>query len=203
MLYLETIEPETLDLLRQIESNEIFSEMRLVGGTALALQIGHRKSIDLDFFGYIRDKEIDFYQELSVYGPVSTRSIGKHIRCFTVNNIQVDFVEYKYPWLDDVVCAEEVRLASCRDIAAMKLSAITNRGTKKDFIDLAFLLEIYSLSDMITFYMEKYSDGNYFHVLKSLVFFNDAEDDPMPVMLKSLSWEFAKDMIIRAVTDFT
>ena len=119
MLYLETIEPKTLDLLKNIQKNKIISETRLVGGTALALQIGHRKSIDLDIFGSMDIEEIDLLQELSVYGPVSTRNIGKRIQQFMVNNVQMDFVEYLYPWLDEPVVFGGVRLASCRDIAAM------------------------------------------------------------------------------------
>ena len=199
MLYLETIDPETLGLLKQIQSNDIFSETRLVGGTALALQIGHRKSIDLDFFGVMKIEEIDLLQELSIYGSVSIRNIGRRVQSFMVNNVQMDFVEYLYPWLDDLVPFNGVRLASCRDIAAMKLSAITNRGSRKDFVDLVFLLEMFSLQDMLEFYTKKYSDSNYFHVLKSLVFFDDAEDDPMPNMLKPFNWEMAKKNISDAV----
>ena len=199
MLYLETIETETLDLLKKIQSNEVFSEARLVGGTALALQIGHRKSVDLDFFGPMKIAEIDLPQELSIYGSVSIRNIGKRVQSFMVSNVQVDFVEYDYPWLDNIVSIKGLRLASCRDIAAMKLSAITNRGSRKDFVDLAFLLEIFTLQDILSFYAEKYSEDNCFHVLKSLVFFDDAEDDPMPNMLNQFNWEAAKQRISEVV----
>jgi predicted nucleotidyltransferase component of viral defense system len=177
--------------------------MRLVGGTALALQIGHRKSIDLDFFGAMQIDGIDLSQELRIYGTVSTRNIGRRIQCFMVNNVQVDFVEYPYPWLDSVVSIDDLKLASCRDIAAMKLSAITNRGTKKDFVDFVFLLEIFSLEEMLGFYTDKYSDGNILHILKSLVFFDDAENEPMPNMLEVFNWDTAKQKIIDAVTSLS
>jgi hypothetical protein len=83
----------------------------------------------------------------------------------------------------------------------MKLSAITNRGTKKDFVDLAFLLKHFALQDMLDFYAQKFSDGSAFTVLKSLVFFDDAEDDPMPNMLKPFDWTEAKRRITDAVLD--
>ena len=199
MLYFNTIESKTLDLLKQIQNNKQFSGTRLVGGTALALQIGHRKSIDLDFFGHIDLEPLELNQELKEFGSVITRSSGRRIQRYMVCNIQVDFVEYDYPWLDKPITAEGLKLASCRDIAAMKLSAITNRGTRKDFVDIALLLKMFSLSDMLSFYKKKFSDGELFSVLKSLVYFNDAEDAPMPNMLIPFDWKTAKQTISTAV----
>ncbi len=199
MLHLETIDTGTLDLLRQLQVNPNLAETRLVGGTALALQIGHRKSIALDFFGHIHLEPVELHQELLSYGSVSIRSSSQRIHRFVVGGVQMDIVEYDYPWLDEPVVSGGVRLASCRDIAAMKLSAITNRGTRKDFVDLAFLLERYSLQDMLDFYVRKFKDGSLFSVLKSLVFFDDAEDDPMPNMLNPFDWDGAKLSIADAV----
>ncbi|RLG32418.1 hypothetical protein DRN80_06190 [Methanosarcinales archaeon] len=199
MLHFETIEPKTLDLLKQIQSNEHFTETRLVGGTALALQLGHRKSIDLNFFGHTDLEPIEITQELKNYGSVITRSANRRIQRYMVCNIQLNFVEYDYPWLDEPILKNTLRLASCHDIAAMKLSAITNRGTRKDFIDLAFLLNICSLQELLELYKDKFSDGEIFSVLKSLVYFNDAEEDPMPNMLVTFDWEDAKQQISNAV----
>lgn len=200
MLYFETIDPNTLDLLRQIQSNPCFADTRLVGGTALALQIGHRKSIDLDFFGNMELLPIELQQELRAYGSVSIRSTSSRIQSLKVRDVQVDVVRYDYPWLEDPVTAEGLKLASCRDIAAMKLSAITNRGTRKDFVDLAFLLERFTLPDMLELYSQKFSDSSYFPVLKSLVYFDDAEDDPTPNMLRAFDWIAAKQRISEAVS---
>jgi hypothetical protein len=200
MLYFETIDPNTLDLLRQIQSNPFFADTRLVGGTALALQIGHRKSIDLDFFGNMELLPIELQQELRTYGSVSIRSTSSRIQSLKVRDVQVDVVRYDYPWLEEPVTAEGLKLASCRDIAAMKLSAITNRGTKKDFVDVAFLLERFTLPDMLEWYSQKFSDGSCFPVLKSLVFFDDAEDDPTPNMLVAFDWTAAKQRISEAVS---
>ncbi len=199
MLYFETIDRNTLELLRRIQSHSAFSGTRLVGGTALALQIGHRKSIDLDFFGRMDITPIEFRQTLEAFGEVSLRNASGRIRQFLVCGVQVDFVDYAYPWLDQEISFDGLRLAACSDIAAMKLSAITNRGTKKDFIDMAFLLERFSLSEMLDFYKRKFSDGASFPVLKSLVFFDDAEEDPLPNMLHAVDWDSAKQRISEAV----
>jgi len=200
MLHFETVDPEILELLKQIQCHPAFDQTRLVGGTALALQIGHRKSVDLDFFGQINVQPVALRQILESYGNVSLRSAGFRIQQFMVCGVQVDFVDYSYPWLEEPVCTGGIRLASLSDIAAMKLSAITNRGTKKDFIDLAFLLNHFTLGDMLGFYTRKFSDGAVFPVLKSLVFFDDAEDDPMPNMLHPFDWVAAKQRIVVAVS---
>ena len=84
----------------------------------------------------------------------------------------------------------------------MKLSAITNRGTKKDFIDLYFLLKTYSFNELIDFYLRKYSDAQLFTVLKSLTYFVDAEDDPMPMMIDSIEWDEVKASIISTVNQY-
>ncbi|MEI8080156.1 MAG: nucleotidyl transferase AbiEii/AbiGii toxin family protein [bacterium] len=200
MLHFETVDANTLELLRQIQRDPIFSDTRLVGGTALALQLGHRKSIDLDFFGTLRLEPLELEQTLRAYGPVSLTSRSRMIQVYAVRGVKVDLVEYPYPWLDDPMTGDGVRLASYRDIAAMKLSAITNRGSKKDFIDLAFLLDQFSLNELLAFYQRKYAEASRFLVMKSLTYFDDAEDDPMPQLLKPCDWDDAKRRIVRSVT---
>jgi hypothetical protein len=86
-------------------------------------------------------------------------------------------------------------LAAIEDIAAMKLAAITGRGSKKDFIDIYFILQKYGLSDILKFYEDKYSDGSIFLVLRSLAYFDDAEEEPMPKMLVNISWQEVKKTI--------
>lgn len=199
MLHTETVDANTLDLLKQIQTNPNFDETRLVGGTALALQIGHRKSIDLDIFGNIRLESLELMQELQTYGTLSIRSASQRIHHLMLRGVQLDIVQYDYPWLDAPVVADGLRLASIRDIAAMKLAAITNRSTRKDFIDLAFLLDRFDLPQILELYKQKFKDGEAFMVLKSLVFFDDAEDDPMPYMLQPIDWTVAKQRIVDSV----
>ena len=203
MLYTDVLTPVALELLKGIQQNPMFADTRLVGGTALALQIGHRTSIDLDFFGHVDLLPDDLHLELQTYGPVSRRGANRRMQGYMVAEVQVDFVDYPYAWLAPAVEDDGLRLAACRDIAAMKLSAITNRGSKKDFIDLLFLLEMFTLREMLDFYKAKFVDGGLFPVVKSLVFFDDAEEDPMPEMLKRCDWHEAKRRIVEAVAAST
>ena len=202
MLYYETIHPDTLELLKKIQSLEIFTDTRLVGGTALALQIGHRKSIDLDFFGNVSASLEEIVLEFSEFANANPLSSSKTMRFLIVDGVKVDIVNYSYNWIDKPVIENGIILAGIKDISAMKLSAITNRGTKKDFIDLYFLLKRFSFNELIDFYLEKYSDAQLFTVLKSLTYFEDAEADPLPVMVDSISWDEAKASIVMAVNQY-
>lgn len=153
MLQYESISPNTLDLLKKIQSLDFAKDLRLVGGTALALQIGHRISVDLDLFGNTSASLEEIVYELSSVSSVSPLSSSKMMRFLIVDGVKVDIVSYPYPWLDVPVVENGIVLAGIRDIAAMKLSAITNRGTKKDFIDYYFLLKSYSLGEMFDIYI--------------------------------------------------
>ena len=139
-MHYHTIESNTLELLRKLQKISIFKELRLVGGTGLALQYGHRKSIDIDLFGSISAADDTIDSELSQLGRLIKMNITKNIKIYTINDIKVDIVNYPYAWLQNAVIEDDLILAQPKDIAAMKLAAITNRGTKKDFIDLYFLL---------------------------------------------------------------
>lgn len=124
------------------------------------------------------------------------------MRFLNVNGIKVDIVSYPYGWIDDPVIEDGIVLAGVRDIAAMKISAITNRGTKKDFIDIFFLLQNYTLSELIDFYQQKYSDCQMFTAIRSLTYFEDAESDPMPSMLTAIKWSQVKITIQKAVESY-
>ena len=199
MLHLEAIEPDTLGLLKQLQSDPALAGLRLVGGTSLALQLGHRKSVDLDLFGSLGVRGGELEQTLRRYGGVELVNRSKVVETYFVRGVKVDFVNYPYAWLTDPVCIGGLTLASSQDIVPMKLEAITNRGSKKDFIDLTFLLATFPLPEMLALYAAKYPQGSGYLVLRSLVYFDDAEDDPSPVMLKPLSWEEAKERICEAV----
>lgn len=200
MLYLETVESSTLELLKKLQRLPVLEQTRLVGGTALALQLGHRKSIDLDFFGTV-DCEAEYLRE-SIAGIASLTILKEspHIHIYIVDGIKVDIVNYKYPWLDDVVLEQGLRLATVSDIAAMKITAIIGRGTKKDFIDIAFLLHHFSLEEILHFYAAKYNDSSVFMAMKSLAYFDDAEADPMPDMFVNQSWQQVKAYILSKIS---
>jgi hypothetical protein len=128
MLQTQTVIPELLELLRKLMSDNTFSAFNLVGGTSLALQMGHRNSIDIDLFG---NAEIDvdlFIDNLGSFGQVVVTKSSKNILITNVNEIKVDFVNYKYPLLSDILIEDNIRMLSTKDIAAMKLNAIAGRG---------------------------------------------------------------------------
>jgi predicted nucleotidyltransferase component of viral defense system len=200
MLQTFTVAEHTLVLLKQIQQIPMFAGLRLVGGTALALQLGHRSSIDLDFFGDIdhsHEKMLNAFESMKL-NTVSTLST-KRIHHFVINDVKVDIVNYPYGWIDVPIVDDGVTMASLKDIAAMKLSAITNRGTKKDFVDIYFLLQHFSLSQMLEFYLQKYHDGTKFNVIRSLTYFVDAEEMPMPVMFAKADWTTITTAIRNAV----
>ena len=177
----------------------MFSEMRLVGGTSLALQIGHRKSIDIDLFGLLN---VDFdvlTDELKTIGDVVVLGNSKNIHTYLIDEIKVDIVHFEYPWLQNRVEVDGIYLAGIEDIAAMKLGAIIGRGSKKDFIDLYYILQQFDLTQLLSLYGQKYHpNGSIFLVLKSLVYFEDAENEAMPWMFHDLSWEEVKTTIQNA-----
>lgn len=199
MLHYETIIPETHSLLEKLSALPVLEDARLVGGTALALQLGHRTSVDLDFFGRINADSEELREILREVGRVEVASVSKNINIFWINGVKVDMVNYPYPWLDLPIVEDGVRLASLNDIAAMKVSAIVNRGTKKDFIDLYTLLQHFALDEILDMYSRKYSDGSLFIVMKSLTYFDDAETDPMPNVLNDTAWDTVKDFLRKVV----
>ena len=203
MLYYRTINSKTLELLKDIQNIDIFKSLRLVGGTSLALQIGHRKSIDLDFFGILNTDKIEITKVLSKIGELEIKHSTPNINIYTVSGIKVDIVNYPYPWLENVVKEDDLALAGKKDIAAMKLSAITGRGSKKDFIDLYFLLKEFTLSELIQYYRQKYFDGSVFLVMRSLAYFEDADEEPMPEMLINVEWEEVKQVILNELKKYS
>ena len=198
MLHYETVDEGTLELLKQLQSLSILSEMRLVGGTSLALQIGHRKSIDIDLFGNLSAEYENLIDELKTLGEVVPLKNSKNIHSLLINNIKVDIVNYEYKWLSNKITNDNIHLATIEDIAAMKLNAIIGRGSKKDFIDLFFILKDYSLATIMGFYTKKYNDVSTFLVLKSLTYFEDADIEEMPFMFNNITWQAVKDNIKKA-----
>lgn len=195
MLQKKAVEQHTLELLKAIQADSMFAQFHLAGGTGLALQIGHRLSVDLDLFSltpfdsnfYLEylEKEYQFVLDFSAINTLKG-SIG---------NIKLDFITHSYDLLMPVVETENIRLYSQADITAMKVNAITGNGTRsKDFIDLYFLLNKYSVSQILGFYQKKYNDRNTFHALKSLNYFDEVDLAGWPVLIKNkkITWEKIK-----------
>ena len=203
MLSYHAVTSHTLELLNRLSSELASTDLRLVGGTALALQYGHRNSVDLDFFGTLDDEVLNLHEVLNSIGRYEVIKETAHIRVYILEGVKIDFVDYsQYPWIDAPVMEDGLCLASPRDIAAMKINAIEGRGSRKDFIDIYFLLQHYSLNEILGFYQQKYPNYSIFRALKSLSFFADAEAQLMPIMYSSISWEEMKQQVLLAVRGF-
>jgi hypothetical protein len=183
--------------LEKLVSNNVSSDFYLAGGTALAIQLGHRESIDLDFFSRGNFSNSEIKKKLSEIGDFFLSSEEEGTVNGVLDGVKLSFLRYDYEQLYPFLEFEGVKLADKRDIAAMKIDAISSRGSKKDFIDLGFLMEEYSLIDLIGFFEKKFRNIKYnkLHIFKSIVFFDDAENEPMPVILKNIDWNDIKKKI--------
>ena len=201
MLHLEAIDPHTLELLKRLQRLPALADTRLVGGTALALQLGHRVSVDLDVFGRW-DYSVDMTSLLGQVGSVEKQSgtpDGK-MQFFYVDDVKVDCVSYDmYEWIEPPAEENGMRWAGIKDIGAMNTNAITHRGTRKDFVDLARLLDDFSLEDIFGWYQSKYPQANPALALRSMSYFVDAEAMPMPQMLIDFDWDAAVEKILASV----
>ena len=188
------------DIFSSLKEKEWINQFYLAGGTALALQYRHRESVDFDFFS---DKDFN-NQELSEHlkkiGETEIFSEEKNTLHTLVNGIQISFLGYKYKLLSPLEVEGNIKIADQLDIACMKLSAIVSRGTKKDFVDLYYLLEHFTLEELFKNYHKKYNLKDHQYILlKSLVYFSDAEEDPMPLVKENISWQTIKEKIIAEV----
>jgi predicted nucleotidyltransferase component of viral defense system len=136
---------------------------------------------------------------LNEIGKTEVSKSSKNILIALVDDIKVDFVHYRYPLLEKPIIIDGIRMLSTKDIAAMKLNAIAGRGSKKDFIDLYYLLNEFSLREMLDFYNQKYLDGSEFMVYKSLSYFEEANIQPQPNVFFDFNWETCKQKIIEEV----
>ncbi len=195
------ISPETFKLTQELQALPELQNFYLVGGTALALQLGHRNSVDIDLFidkTYEAEALFNFLKSKYDYKPIY---IGTQTIIGIINNIKVDFISHPYKIIKPIIKEENISMMSLEDICAMKLHAITNSGQRlKDFIDIYFLLEHFSFSQMLGFYHEKYPMMNEVIPLRAITFFDeiDPQIDP-PKLLKPLSLEKIKKRIVEGV----
>ena len=203
MLSYRTIVPHILELLKKLCQEPYLMDCRLVGGTALALQYGHRTSVDLDFFGSFGNEEDKLFTVLQPYAEVRRVKDSSNIKIFFMDDVKVDFVNYSiYPWIDDAVVEDGLRLASPKDIAAMKINAIEGRGSKKDFIDIYSLLQHYSLDELLKFYSQKYPNYSIYRALMSLTYFADADPKDTPTLFMDATWDEMKTFIKQKVVEY-
>jgi len=165
-----------LALLRKLEKEIIFKDFFLVGGTALALQIGHRKSEDIDLFTQKELQVPEITKYLTQYHKNKFQILNSQTMIFQImiEGIKVDFVNHPFELVEPVYQKSGITYLGKKDIAAMKLHAIETNGSRaKDFVDIFFLLEEMSLKKMFEYYRKKYSTDNIFNAKRSLGYFDD------------------------------
>jgi predicted nucleotidyltransferase component of viral defense system len=207
---IDPVDPSQLALLKDLFEKPYLREYYLVGGTNLAIRYGHRHSIDLDLFNFKPfNKEYSDYLHKQLHDDFSVRYISGSVTGVGVfgfiDDIKVDFVNYPYPLLKPPVKVDNYFLADIDDIAAMKLNAVTGRGSKKDFYDIYELLQHFSLDRLLDAFKRKYKIDNLFQVKKSLIYFLDAEDpdnkNNTVVSTKNIPWMHIKKTITLAVQE--
>ncbi len=198
-LITKAVSHDVLKLLHSIMLDSVFDDFYLVGGTALALQIGHRKSIDIDLFtGESFDADQISENFCRIYAAKEIELERNTIRAI-IDNIKIDVMTHQYPLLEPLEKKDTIRMANLKDIAAMKINAIANRGSKKDFWDFAALLDFFPAEDMLSFFQSKYSHANVWHAEKSLSYFDDADLEPDPNDITGKTWEGIKQSINRSL----
>ena len=198
--YQETMQSGIEETMSTLQKSAVLKSFYLAGGTALALQIGHRKSFDLDFFSQDFDENVveEKVKTINGFKLVKKETQTLHI---SIGKSKVSFLGYPYPLVFPYRLFNTVAIADVRDIAAMKMTAIANRGTKRDFFDLFTVAQLFSISELFEVFKSKFSKVNYSknHVLRSLTYFNDAEDDVELKMLNNTSWQEVKAFFIKEV----
>ncbi len=181
------------------------TDFYMAGGTALALQIGHRLSADFDWFAPAVGEPEGLFARLDRFGiEYRVLSVDFETVYIDVKSVQASFIGYKYPLLRPSENGPfQIRLASTDDIACMKLSAIASRGSRKDFIDLHFLIKKFrSFEDYLRLYSKKFASRDFGHLLRSLVYFRDAESEPDVSTMQPFDWQEMKTNFERWVAGF-
>lgn len=208
MIFKEDVMPPAQRVaLHEISSFLVGNGFYLAGGTALAILIGHRRSVDLDWF-----RQEPIVEPESLVSEMRSAGIGwTGVRVARgtvhghVNGVSVSLFEYDYPLLAPLINWPELpcHLASLPDIAAMKLSAVVGRGSRKDLVDVhALISDCMPLPEMLSAYATKFGTQDCSSVLYSLVYFDDAETERMPAMLNEVNWTTVKAELTHSVREY-
>jgi predicted nucleotidyltransferase component of viral defense system len=194
-LQLQAVSPELWLLLNRLMAEAELSDFYLVGGTALALQYGHRISVDIDLFTESAFDAVRLRERLTRRYQLIESTVEENTLTGLIDGIKCDCMAHQYSMVTGVQDYDGVRLIAVEDIAAMKLNAIANRGSKKDFWDLHELSRHFDREQVFSFYEKKYPRGSRWSVEKSLSYFLDADGEPDPICLKGLNWSQVKSEI--------
>lgn len=198
------IDKQRYHILERVVNTITIKNYYLAGGTALALQTGIRESFDFDFFIQEEFDENLLIQELETIGNLEITVCRKRTVHVILEGIQFTFLYFPNELIEPKISTKEIAglyIASIKDIAAMKLIAISQRGTKKDFFDLYYICNHFhmKIKEILELLEKKYSKDkiNYLHVIQSLAYFDDAEDENLPVVFIEYNWEVIKEYYIK------
>ena len=201
MLQKTTVEKETFKLLTELMDEPLLSSTRLVGGTALALQLGHRKSTDLDLFTVETPNIDEIVSMLQTKYNYLAQHISEKTTIGYIDGIKIDVINHPYKWLFKPITENNLRLASPGEITAMKLHAITNSGQRpKDFVDLAFLSQYYSYDKMVEMALKKYPMYDPIMIDKAIIYFDDVNTEQIEnvhTIGYKMNWNKIKSRIVK------
>jgi len=198
----EVISSEMADTAKRLAAIAPLRNFYLAGGTALALHLGHRRSVDLDFFTAQPFNEDALIAVVGGLPKLSVLSKSDQTVYLLVSDTKVSFIGYHYPMLAPLGDFQGLAVADVHDIAAMKVSALASRGSRRDFVDVYLVAREYGLPHLLQQFQQKFAKVNYsmIHVRKALTYFADADNEAMPDMLVPLSWSEVKEYFLREVT---
>ena len=202
MLQIETVSPATFDLLKRLQHEELLASTRLVGGTSLALQVGHRTSVDLDLFSYEKFDSERVQELLFQKYDFTPNVITANCILGYAEGVKLDIIYHPFIWIDKILGTKEgIRLASAKEIAAMKLHAIINSGKRpKDFLDIGFLSKKYSYNEMLGFLLQKYPRYDPMMANRSINYFGDIDKTKIPEIIMlgyKLDWKCVERRLLK------
>ncbi len=193
-IFTETVASKTYELLRKLMSDPVLKDFNLVGGTSLSLQMGHRKSVDLDMFNYGEPFDLaDMLAYLRTEYGLQEKIARNQTIIGKIDNVKVDFIKACNKLTEPLVVTEDgIRLVSYKDIAAMKLLAIGKEGTRrKDFIDVAFLSTKMSFGDMLQRYLQAYDLTSTVQAIRGLLYFDDIKnEESVDLIGAKMEWRY-------------
>lgn len=203
-MYLNILPQGYEEVINKILKYPFIKGFYLSGGTALALQLGHRESYDFDFFSRDEFNPEEILKSLKSDFDVDDLTIASGTLNCVLKGVKFQFLLYPYLLLEEFVEWNGISLSSTMDIACTKMITIGSRGSKKDFIDIFFLLQKYTLDEIFENMDRKYKGINFnkLHILKSLTSFVEADEQPMPKMHTDVNWETIKKEVSRKTLEY-
>lgn len=196
----EILAPATAQCFQKLGTQPFLAPFYLIGGTAVALHLGHRQSVDLDFVGADSINTLQLRQSFSNCGQFTLDNESADTLSGVLDGVKISVMKYDYPLLEPFTAFQNISVAGIKDLAAMKLDVIAARGKKRDFVDVYAIAQTgVTMQEMWQWFQKKYSALNYnpMHILKSLTYFEDADQDPDPVFLTRISWPTVKSFFLQ------